>query len=67
MATILQLPYTLAIAPDSRGGFLYGLPHDCQVSADPGVLEESMEMLGLGRFRQFLDLQIGIPAFEQEA
>src|SRR6185295_5915954 len=33
MATILRLPYTMAIAPYSRGGLLYGLPHCCAVSA----------------------------------
>src|SRR5712691_7436935 len=39
MATIMELLYTMAIAPYSRGGFLYGLPYDCQVSAGPCVLQ----------------------------
>src|SRR5207247_7184549 len=41
MATILRLPYTMAIAPYSRGGLLYGLPYDCQVSAGPCVLQHA--------------------------
>src|SRR6266516_979893 len=32
MATILGLPYTTAIRPSLRGGFLYGLPCLCPVS-----------------------------------
>src|SRR5712692_10598696 len=39
MATILRLPYTMAIAPYSRGGLLYGLSYDYQVSAGPDVLQ----------------------------
>src|SRR5712691_12810321 len=41
MATILRLPYTLAIAPYSRGGLPYGLPYDCQVSVGPYVLQRA--------------------------
>src|SRR5262249_8229026 len=41
MATILRLPYTMAIAPSSRGGLLYGLSYDCQVSAGPRVLQRA--------------------------
>src|SRR6266446_7677376 len=39
MATILRLPYTMAIAPYARGGLLYGLPYHCQVSVCPRVLQ----------------------------
>src|SRR5574341_1989377 len=33
MATMLRLPYTTAIRPSLRGGFLYGLPCLCTISA----------------------------------
>src|SRR6266705_1077427 len=33
MATILRLPYTTAIRPSLRGGFLYVLPCLCTISA----------------------------------
>src|SRR4029450_1621758 len=33
MATILRLPYTTAIRPSLRGGFRYGLPCLCPISA----------------------------------
>ena len=38
MATILRLPYTMAIAPYAQGGLLYGLLYYGQVSARPRVL-----------------------------
>src|SRR6266702_2051368 len=41
MATILRLPYTMAIAPYARGGLLYGLLYHCQVSAGPCVLQRA--------------------------
>src|SRR5687768_14232106 len=39
MATIVRLPYTLALVPDSRGGLLYGLRHYCQTSVCPCVFQ----------------------------
>src|SRR5262249_12387072 len=41
MATILRLPYTLAIALDSRGGLPYGLPHLYAVSTSARGLQWS--------------------------
>jgi hypothetical protein len=38
MATILRLPYTMAMAPYAQGGLLYGLLYYGQVSAYPRVL-----------------------------
>src|SRR5712692_7316399 len=39
MATILRLPYTMAIAPYFRGGLLYGLSYRYAVSASTRVFQ----------------------------